>query len=368
LPISTFDAINPAFQHAKQQLFQPFRFGQWLRLAFVGLLAGEMSSGGGCNSSFKLPSTHHDQGTEQLLSGSGNLRFPDFPQISFEMVALMFCVGLILMVLMIYIASIMRFILFDSIVAKECHVREGWKRRKDNGYDLFVWQIGLALVSLVAFAVLIGIPLGAAWVLGLFHNAREHIFALVLGGITLFLLLLALGVTFAVIHVLTKDFVVPQMAIENITATAGWSRLWQQLKAGKGDYAGYVVTKTVLAIGAGICFGIITIIVILMLVIPVGGVGALAVIAGKAAGLTWDFYTISLAVVVGCVVFALLLFVISFLNVPVTVFFPAYSIYYYADRYPLLATLIHPQPVAPVDTEAPQSIPPPLPPTTPPFV
>ena len=50
MPISAVDAITPAFQHARQQLLQPFRAGQWAKLGLVGLLAGEMSSaGGGCN-------------------------------------------------------------------------------------------------------------------------------------------------------------------------------------------------------------------------------------------------------------------------------------------------------------------------------
>ena len=54
LPISAVDTITLAFQHTKRQLIQPFRFWQWTRLAFVGLLAGEMGSGGSCNFPTKL--------------------------------------------------------------------------------------------------------------------------------------------------------------------------------------------------------------------------------------------------------------------------------------------------------------------------
>jgi len=49
LTFSAVDAIYPAIEHTKKQLFQPFRLGQWTRLALVGLLAGELGSGGGCN-------------------------------------------------------------------------------------------------------------------------------------------------------------------------------------------------------------------------------------------------------------------------------------------------------------------------------
>ena len=57
MPISAVDTITLAFHHTKRQLIQPFRFWQWTRLAFVGLLAGEMGSGGSFNvpSNFKIP-------------------------------------------------------------------------------------------------------------------------------------------------------------------------------------------------------------------------------------------------------------------------------------------------------------------------
>ena len=49
MALSAVDVIGPAFERMKQQLFKPFRLGQWSRLAVTGLLAGEMGSAGGCN-------------------------------------------------------------------------------------------------------------------------------------------------------------------------------------------------------------------------------------------------------------------------------------------------------------------------------
>jgi hypothetical protein len=63
----------------------------------------------------------------------------------------------------------------------------------------------------------------------------------------------------------------------------------------------------------------------------------LAVLTGKTAGLTWNVYTITLAVVVGSVLLAIFLYVIALISVPVIVFFPAYSIYFFAARYPALS-------------------------------
>ena len=367
MPISAMDAISPAFEHAKQQLLRPFRFAQWVRLALVGLLAGELSSGGGCNSSINLPSTHHPQGSEQFLGATLPPGMLHHPAMTAGLITSLVLIGFVLMVLLIYVSSVMRFILFDSIIAKECHIRRGWAKRRSQGLRLFVWQILLMLISFAALFVLIGVPLGSAWAFGWFTRPSEHLLPLVLGGILLFLVLLALFAVLVAVHVMTKDFVVPQMAMENISAAEGWRRLWNWMMADKLGYGGYMGMKALLAIGAGIAFGIITIIVILLLLIPIGGFGVVAVLAGKAAGLIWNFHTITLAVVAGCVAFVIFMFAISFVSVPAIVFFPAYSIYFFAPRYPALATLLWPQSPAAVASNPTPTEPPPVPPTTAPF-
>jgi hypothetical protein len=357
LPVSAVDVINPAFQHAKQQLFRPFRFGQWARLAFVGLLAGEIGSGG-YNFNYSFPSTSHPQGSDQSL-GSALGRDPAMLAglITFLVVA-----GLGLFVLFTYINSVMRFILFDSITTRECHIRKGWNRHRRHGLELFVWQILLTLAFFAAIAVLLGLAVALAWRLDWIAHPGEHVLGLVLGGCVALLLLFTLILAFAVAHMMTKDFVVPQMALEDISAMEGWRRLWAWLKAEKAGYGGYIAMKIVMAIGASIVLGMIALIIFFVLLIPIGGVGLLAVLAGKAAGLTWTLCTIALAVLAGCVALAIFLFAASLISVPAVVFFPAYSIYFFAPRYPALAALLWPQPPLSEAQISPPSEAPPLPP------
>ena len=343
MPISAVDAINPAFQHAKQQLLQPFRFGQWVRLALVGLLAGELGSGGGCNSNINLPSTHHPQGTEQFLAQGWLGLLGDHPLMSASLVAILAVVVFGIVLLFTYISSVMRFILFDSIVAKECHIRQGWARRQREGWLLFVWQMALMLLSFVAMALLVGVPLLFAWGLGWFTRPSEHVLALIMGGISLLLVFLARIVVLAVVHVMTKDFVVPQMALEGISAFEGWRRLWLWLQAEKGGYAIYIGMKIALALAAGIVLTIISVMVILVLLVPFGAIGAIIWMSVKTSGLTWNVYTITLAVAAACIVLAILIFLISMISVPSAVFFPAYSIYFLAARYPALADVLWPR-------------------------
>jgi hypothetical protein len=91
-----------------------------------------------------------------------------------------------------------------------------------------------------------------------------------------------------------------------------------------------------------------------------------AVIAGHAAGLGWNVTTVSLAVILGTVLMVILIYVIALVNVPATVFFPAFSIYFFAARYPRLDALLNPPapaPELPPVLESPPPEPPPLPPS-----
>jgi hypothetical protein len=359
LPISAVDAINPAFTHTKQQLLQPFRFGQWARLALVGLLAGETSSGGGCNTSnFKIPFSRHPHSPGHVV----NTAFPThLPHHAAWGVGLILFLGLAtigLVLLLLYIGSVMRFILFDSVIARACHIRAGWARRRFAGLQLFIWQLLLIAVSSVGSLVIIGIPLFCAWTFGWLTLPREHLVPLVLGGALFLMLLLAFLLTLGVVHVLTKDFVVPQMALENISAFDGWRRLWSWIKAEKTSYAAYIGMKIVLAIGAGVAVAVLVFIVLLILLVPVGAVLAVAVIGGVMAHLTWTVYTITLALFAGFFLVAAILFASSFISVPTIVFFPAYAIYFFAPRYAPLAALL--RPLEPIATP-PTPVPPPLP-------
>jgi hypothetical protein len=57
-----------------------------------------------------------------------------------------------------------------------------------------------------------------------------------------------------------------------------------------------------------------------------------------------------------------LIYLIALINVPAIVFFPAFSIYFFAPRYPKLAALLNPAPQAPPLPEATPDAPPPPPP------
>lgn len=339
MPVSAVDIITPAIEHTKAQLTRPFRFWQWTRLAFVGLVAGELGTGGGCNgANFHMPSDH---GSTRHFLESG---FPWSPALSAGVVALLIVTGIVLWLALLYASSVMRFVLFDSILRKECHIRQYWNARREPGFRYFVWQLLYGLAMMAGLVVFVGIPLGIAAVLGWLQAPGQHVLALVLGGIVLFLILLGFFTVAVTVHVLTKDFVVPQMALENLSALEGWKRLWRIMQPQKGSFAGYIGMKIVLAIAAAMIFGILTLIVMLILAVPLIVLGLVAGVGGAAAGLEWNVYTITLAVVVGIIAFAVFFYIAALISVPSIVFFPAYSIHFFATRYRSLEEVLRPAP------------------------
>jgi len=339
VPISAVDAISPAFQHTKKQLIEPFRASQWAKLALVGFLAGEVHSGGCSGGNFQMPT--RTSGGERFLE----LGLPAMNPVAYAaLIALLVVAVLVLWVLFIYVNSVMRFVLFDSVVAKQCEIRQYWNRRQKPGLRYFAWQLLLFLAMMVGLTILVGIPATLALAVGWLKQSSQHMVPLILGGVLLFFLVTTFVVLWLIVLVCSKDFIVPQMALADIGPMEAWRRLLPMLKSEKGGYAGYLGMKIVMSIGAAVIVGIAAMIIILLTLIPIGGVGAVLVLMGKSGGLHWNLYTITLAVVIGSFLLAFILYVVSLVSVPAIVFFPAYSIYFFAARYPALDAVLRPAP------------------------
>ncbi len=345
MPISAVDTISLAFEHTKQQLIRPFRFGQWIRLALLGLATGELSSGG-CNLKIPGGAGRRPSASDRLLE---NLpAFPHLPHLPLpQLVAIVAGALLVFLVIglaFLYLNSVCRFILFDSILKKEAIFEGSWTRWQPAGRRFFFWQLLFQIVFMMVLVILIGIPLGIAFAAGWFHQPRQHLLPLILGGVLLGGIFAVVFLFMLLVHVLAKDFVVPIMALDDVDWEEGWRRALTMIKNEKGGYAGYIGMKVVLAIAAGILLSIVTVIAMLILVIPVI---VIAVAIGITAKMVWNVYTISAAVLAGLAFFAVIIFVIAMISVPAVVFFPAYAIYFFAARYSALSARLYGPPAPP---------------------
>jgi hypothetical protein len=368
VPVSAVDCVQPAIQHTREQLFRPFRFSQWSRLALVGILAAELRSGG-CSfpTNFNWPQTRRHEFAATPFPGLDSFdpaRIAEFAGLIIAIVVLAFILGLIFL----YISSVFRFILFDSVLNKRCSIREGWHRWRRAGRRYFLWQIVLVIAQGLFFGVLIAVPLAIAAALGWFHNLDQHIARTVIGVVVMVLLFLFFLLVAVAVQMLAKDFLVPIMALDDVDFADGWSRLLALIRPEPGNYAVYLLLKFVLGIAAAILFGILALIPAIVIILP----AVLVVVAVHSAGVGWSVATVSLAVTLGTFLFALLIYVVSFVCVPATVFFPAYAIHFLAPRYPKLDAILHPAPpmnavpaseLPPLPESPPPMEPPPLPPS-----
>ena len=340
MPLSAVDSLTPAIEHVKQQLFRPFSLAQWTLLALVGLFAGESCSGGGGFNlnSIRIPS-QSGEAHRHLVAASP----PDWALLA-PLLAIALITVPIVWLALVYLNSRMRFVLFDSVVARRCALGPMWRERRRPALEYFIFQLMLTLVVLPGMLVLVGLPLLAAFLLGWFSPPRAHLAPLILTGFAVFFALMLWILGSVLVHVFTKDFVVPQMALENISAFEGWRRLWRMLQSDKRGYVGYGMMKLILAIAAAFLVGVLAVFAIVILLIPFGGLAAITVMAGKVAGLSWNVFTITAAIVAASVLLGAILYAVALLSVPVIVFFPAFSIYFFASRYSQLASVLYPPP------------------------
>lgn len=338
--LSAVEAVSPAFAHTKRLLFQPFRFWVWARLAVVSFLTGEFAgSSWGGSTNFNLPSsTGGGKRPDEFLF----FTYPSWEWVWDYMpwIVAGVLVVIVLGLVLLYISSVFRFILFDAVLSDRCRLREGWRRWQGSGGSYFLWQIAFSLVMTAVLAVLIGAPIYLAWRAGLFHQPDQHFGLLLAGGVVLFFLLIGLVLLSSVVSLLAKDFVVPLMAVEKRGVLDAWRRLLPLLSAEKMAYVGYVLMKFVLAIGSAILFGILEAIALLILLLGLGVMGVVLFWAAQAAGLALNAFTIALAVLLGLLAFAVVFFVLAFISTPAAVFFQAYALRFFGSRYPGLADVL----------------------------
>jgi MFS family permease len=355
LPKSAVDVIGPAFEHTRKQLFEPFRLGQWARLALLALATGEMSTGNGCNSGVtalsSLPSRLPHPSQNFVDPGDVWSRLGLDPAVLVTMVVVIVVGFVVLGLVWLYVSSVSRFLLFQSVLRKDCELGECWGRWQEQGLHYFAWQLVLSFVGMGVAAILF-VPLLLPVLVALIKNHEAPGLGLVVALLPMIFVFTLFGLLMALIGLLTKDFVVPIMAIDRVGVVEGWRHLLRMMKAQKTSYAGYVGMKIVLAVGASFVMPILWMTAVAIALILVGIPVVMVVLLARAGGLSWNAGTITLAIVVGTFLLGGLLYVIALVCVPVAVFFAAYAMYFFAERYPALHALLYPPP----------SVPPPVPP------
>jgi hypothetical protein len=351
--LSAIDAINPAFERMKAMLFRPFRFKTWLKIGFIGWLAGAGTGSFNLN----LPSTPGGGSSGGTASQDAEQTIRAFLNEHLLLIALIVGAGILIGLAFVYISCRFRFILFDSVLQRDPKIGRGWRRYGGESNRYFGFVLCFMVASGVALTLVIGLPLWRAFKSGIFKSDNPfpallaYLIPALLGAF-LFVILAA------VIASLANDFAVPLLALDNATIGGAWSMLKQMISIEPGAFAGYLGMKLLLSIAAGIVVTIAMVVVFLVLLIPGAIIAFAAVAIVKGAGTP---ALIILYSILFLVALALFFFLTMLATAPVVVFFTSYSFYFFGGRYPRLGALLWPQPPPAPVAPAPLVPPPPVP-------
>ena len=326
-------------QRARAML-KPFRLGVWLKMGFIGWLAGELVS---FNFGAQVPSF-----PAGFPPGAGHPSHPR-PQIPSNIpwehvipfLVVLGALVLITVLLFAFLFSRFRFILFDCALTGEIRIGRGWNLYSAQGTRYFGFWLLLSVLSLSALVLICGVPLANAFHSGVFDRMADDpgpLFAFI--G-SLFLGLFLFGLVMYVVGTFAKDFLVPLMALDNLSVSEAWAALLRMMKAQPGSFAAYLGMKLVLYIAMGILLTVCMIIVVLILMVPTVIV-AVAVAASLKGGATLTAGVFGAMMISALMVIGILFCVLLLATAPFSAFFASYSLYFMGGRYPKLGAILWP--------------------------
>jgi hypothetical protein len=319
-------------------------------MGLIGLLGGGAIVSGG-SSSFRVPVIprggvpHGDlpPNAEDILRAIRSIHLADY----FHVIVIVIGVIVVLALIFLYLFCRFRFILFDSVVTGQPEIEHGWLKYESQANRYFGFWLALRLVTWGALFLIVGVPLWKAYKSGIFSGDNSlPIFFAMIASVALGALIVS--VAFAIVSTLAKDFVMPVMALDDLSVGDAWSAVWRVAASEPGAWAGYMGMKLLCAIGSSIAltiaFFIAMIPALILLGIPVGILVVLGVLAFKTIGAVFGIIIFCVAVLLATAGFICLLLI---LTAPISVFFTSYAIYFFGGRYPKLAVLLSSQPVPP---------------------
>lgn len=347
--LSAIDAFAPAFARVRAMLFSPFRLGAWLKMGLIGLLGGgAVVSGSGAN--FRTPVIPHNvphgdlpPNADDILRAIRSIHLADY----FHVFVIVIAVIAVFALVFLYLFCRFRFILFDSVVTGQPDIGRGWRKYESQANRYFGFWLAFRLVTWGALVLIVGVPLWKAYKSGLFSgdNSLPMFFAIIA---SVALGALVVSIAFAIVSTLAKDFVMPVLALDDLSIGDAWSAVWRVAASEPGAWAAYMGMKVLCAIGSSIALSIAFVIAVLpaliVIGIPVAILVALGVVAFKAIGAVVGIIICCIAVLLAAAGFVCLLLI---LTAPVSVFFTSYALYFFGGRYPKLAALLSPQPIPP---------------------
>jgi hypothetical protein len=275
--LSAAGAISIALDDTLRLLFRPFDIRRWAKLGLLCLFLG----GGTPTAAFEwslsaLPSDFR----LPVLASRAREFVEQYP--SLIVLVIIFAVALGLCIL--YLRSVFRFILVDSLVKGEVTLAHAWSALRPLGESYFRWLAGtlVGLVTVFSLMVIVALPgVQAASASGpgkLFATAS---LALILS------LVVITGLAVALLIMLTDDLVVPLMYAGRLSLPSAWWELWHKMRHDPTSFAVYILLRFVLSVGVSVAVLLFLVPLLVGLFSSAIIIAAVAVLALHWVGLTW---------------------------------------------------------------------------------
>lgn len=311
MTLYALDDVGDAVE-ATRAFLLPFDRSRWLRLALVALFVG----GGGTGVS------QVSNGTAQ--AGTSGSTGPPLAVSALPDGVVPVLVGVVVLLLVAalvfaFVGAVLEFVFLESLRRESVALRAYWRVHWRRGARLFGFRVALALVTLVAVGLVVGL-VAAPFVLGVPAGA----FLLLLIAVPLLVGVVVVG---ALAGGFTTEFVAPVVVLEERGVLDAWRRFWPTLTGAWRQYAVYAVVSFVLRLAGGILASLVTLVAVLVLAVPLGLVAAAGfALTGPVAPVGWALVGLALvALSAGVVVTSLLA------AVPVQTFLRYYALFVLGD-------------------------------------
>jgi len=330
-PISAAGAVLLALDDTLRLLFRPFAMERWAKLALLCLFLG-----GGTPTAALQWSLGALPGDLRLPSVLSHVR--QFIGQHPSLLILVIVVAVALGLGVLYLRSLFRFVLVDSLVNREVSLGRAWFALRPLGESYFRWLASTLAGLVAAFALMVIVALPGLQAVS--APGPGKLFATASLALILSLIVLV-GLAVALLIMLTDDLVVPLMYADRLPLPSAWKVLWQKMRVDPSSFGVYILLRFLLSVGVSV--GVLLFLVPLLVGLFSGSiiVAAVVVLALHLLGLTWAWSlpTIVLAVLALLVVGSLLIILLSTVGMPGQVFLQDFSLRFIAARAPSLATL-----------------------------
>jgi len=231
--VSYSEPLTRAWDRMRLALFKPFDIHKWFVVGFTAFLAGLADGHQGSGGS----RGHWETNFKDVL---------DFPHKAWIwladhpgwFVAIVFAAFLVLVlgIILLWLSSRGQFMFLDNVVHNKAEIAKPWNEYRKEGDSLFLWRLVFHLVGLAAFVLFAILFFNSAT--RIYEENRFHpIPILWIAGMAAALLLLI--VVLGYIAMFLKDFVVPIMAKNRVSATRGWALFMPLFREHAGSFILY---------------------------------------------------------------------------------------------------------------------------------